>query len=56
MAVVVPDESEMAHRCALDGCERFESVETAPRFKRCSLCKRRYYVRASSGFLLDVRH
>ncbi|TNY23322.1 hypothetical protein DMC30DRAFT_32076 [Rhodotorula diobovata] len=56
MAVVVPDESEMAHRCALDGCERFESVETAPRFKRCSLCKRRYYCSTEHQHAHWARH
>ncbi|GAA5829078.1 hypothetical protein JCM11251_004117 [Rhodosporidiobolus azoricus] len=41
LAEVALNESAVAQRCAL--CERYESVETETRFKRCSKCKRRYY-------------
>ncbi|GAA6053655.1 hypothetical protein JCM3770_001682 [Rhodotorula araucariae] len=43
LAEVVISENEQAHRCALERCEAFESVEVAERFKRCSSCRRRYY-------------
>lgn len=35
----------MIQQCAMRGCEKWETTETMPRFKRCSKCKRRYYVR-----------
>lgn len=37
-------DSEMLQQCALATCGRWESTATVPRFKRCSKCKRRYYV------------
>ncbi|GAA5943948.1 hypothetical protein JCM3775_004719 [Rhodotorula graminis] len=43
LAVVVLNEREMAQRCALEGCDEVESVETTERYKRCSSCSRRYY-------------
>ncbi|GAA5852703.1 hypothetical protein JCM9279_004961 [Rhodotorula babjevae] len=43
LAVVVLNEREMAQRCALEGCDKVESVETTERYKRCSKCSRRYY-------------
>lgn len=45
LAVVELNETEIAQDCAL--CARWESTGTQPRFKRCSGCKRRYYVRTS---------
>ena len=46
LAEVTFEESEMIQQCALRGCEKWETTDTMPRFKRCSKCKRRYYVRA----------
>jgi len=48
LAVVVLNEHEMAQRCAFEGCDKVESVETRERYKRCSSCSRRYYVRPFS--------
>lgn len=42
LAEVMLSDTEMVQRCAL--CEAWESTETKERFKRCSTCKRRYYV------------
>jgi hypothetical protein len=44
LAEVVLSDAEIAQQCAL--CETFESTETNNRFKRCSSCKRRFYVRS----------
>ncbi|KWU44692.1 hypothetical protein RHOSPDRAFT_33771 [Rhodotorula sp. JG-1b] len=43
LAEVTFEESEMIQQCALRGCEKWETTDTMPRFKRCSKCKRRYY-------------
>lgn len=49
LAEVMLSDTEMIQRCAL--CEKWESIETKERFKRCSMCKRRYYVRRLSSWV-----
>lgn len=47
LAEVTLHESEMLQQCAMPTCGKWETTETMPRFRRCSKCKRRYYVRFS---------
>lgn len=42
LAEVTLEDAEMIQQCAK--CGRWETSETLPRFRRCSKCKRRYYV------------
>ncbi|GAA5990711.1 hypothetical protein JCM10908_003199 [Rhodotorula pacifica] len=43
LAEVTLEDSEMIQQCAMRDCEKWETTETSPRFKRCSKCHRRYY-------------
>lgn len=42
LAEVTLDDTEMIQQCAK--CGQWETSDTSPRYKRCSKCKRRYYV------------